>query len=224
MKLLALETSGTSGSVAALNDESVLQQIDLPEGIRTAESLAPTIQEVLQAVGWQPQQLDLIAVTRGPGSFTGLRVGIVTTKALAYATGARVAGVNTLDVIADQVQPFDGTVWAVIDAQRQQLFASCYERGSNGWKRLGNPQIFDNQDWISTLESGVQVTGPGLKRVVELLPAGVEPVESSQWQPRASTVGRLAVRRRDELAEQDLWNLLPFYFRKSAAEEKRGED
>ncbi len=102
MRILALETSGKSGAVAAADGEKLLLTLELAATHQSARSLAPAIQRLLGAVRWQAADIELIALTLGPGSFTGLRVGVATAKVLAYATGAAVIGVNALEVIAAQ--------------------------------------------------------------------------------------------------------------------------
>ncbi|MCA9264481.1 MAG: tRNA (adenosine(37)-N6)-threonylcarbamoyltransferase complex dimerization subunit type 1 TsaB, partial [Planctomycetales bacterium] len=103
LKVLALETSSFHGSVALLDGQMLLASRALPDDSRSAESLAPTIREVLTSVGVTPRAIELVAVTVGPGSFTGLRVGVTTAKTFAYAVSAAVVGVNTLEVLANQV-------------------------------------------------------------------------------------------------------------------------
>ena len=132
MRILALETSGSSGSVAALEGTQLILEQPLASGSRSAQSLAPGIDALLAEVGWSVGQIDLLAVTQGPGSFTGLRIGITTAKALAYAVGGQVIGVNTLEVIARQAPPGRAapakqqTLWTVLDAQRGELFAARF--------------------------------------------------------------------------------------------------
>src|SRR5687768_12135976 len=105
MRILALETSGLSGEVALLEGERVIAEQWLDPGQRTARSLAPGMKQILQTAGWQPRDVQLVAVTIGPGSFTGLRVGVTAAKTLAYAVGCEVMGVDTLEVIAAQAPP-----------------------------------------------------------------------------------------------------------------------
>src|SRR5437773_12166637 len=105
MRVLALETSGTAGSVAVLDDEQLLTAVALDPAQRTARTLAPAIRDVLKHVGWAPTDVQLVAVTAGPGSFTGLRLGVTTAKTFAYAAGCEVLGVNTLEVIAGRAPP-----------------------------------------------------------------------------------------------------------------------
>lgn len=102
LKLLALETAGLAGSVALAEGGRPIIARTLAEGQRSAQSLAPGIRQVLAEAGWQPADLALVAVVVGPGSFTGLRVGVTTAKTLAYALGIEVLGLNCLEVIAHQ--------------------------------------------------------------------------------------------------------------------------
>jgi tRNA threonylcarbamoyladenosine biosynthesis protein TsaB len=161
-------------------------------------------------------------VTTGPGSFTGLRVGIVTAKTFAYAAGCDVIGVETLQVIAAQC-PHEGDLAAVIDAQRNQVYSAWFRVGHDGRTHPIRPaRIVDREDWLASLRPGSIVAGPGLRRgrLLDRLPKDVRVAEESVWPPLAATVGRLAWRDYREGRRDDLWKLAPQYYRKSAAEEK----
>ena len=168
MRVLSLETSGTTGSVAVLDGADLIAERNLPGGQRSAQSLVPTIQSLLAQVGWKISQVNLLTVTSGPGSFTSLRIGVSTAKALAYAIGAEILGVNTLEAIARQVPlelPLVGEypqVKVVLDAQRDQLFAATVQRNAAG--RIQQPwstSVVDNQAWLDSLTAGDVVSGPG---------------------------------------------------------------
>ena len=220
MRILALETSGFHGSVAALEDDRVIGETELPRDRRSAQMLAPTIQQQLAAVGWRPADVELIAVTQGPGSFTGLRVGITTAKLLAYATGAEVLGINTLAVIAAQSVDESRDVCAVLDAQRQQFYAATFRRSLEGrLETVAETTIVDRAEWLSNC-AGLAVTGPGLQSVLDLLPPAAEVMDERFWNPRAATVGLLAFCDYQAGRRDDVWQLLPTYIRRSAAEEK----
>ena len=100
MRILALETTDKTGSVAAIDDDNLLAELMLDHTQRSAQSLAPAMQRLLKQVGWLPADVQLVAVSVGPGSFTGLRVGVTTAKVFAYAVGAEVLGIDTLEAIA----------------------------------------------------------------------------------------------------------------------------
>jgi tRNA threonylcarbamoyladenosine biosynthesis protein TsaB len=103
VKILSLETTDLSGSVAASDSSKLLLELELNSSQRSAQSLAPAIHSLLQQVGWKPADVELVAVTVGPGSFTGLRVGVTAAKTFAYAVGADVLGIDTLETIAANV-------------------------------------------------------------------------------------------------------------------------
>jgi tRNA threonylcarbamoyladenosine biosynthesis protein TsaB len=222
MRILAVETTGLAGSVAALDGKQVLAAFDLDESMRSAQSLAPGIVSVLDAASWRSGDVELVAVATGPGSFTGLRVGVATAKMFAYAVGASVLGVNTLEAIAAQAVVESSTLWTVLDAQREQVFAGKFVRESAGiWQWRQPTQLLDNSDWLAQLESGQAVSGPGLEKIADRLPHNVIVVDRRLWQPKAQAVGQLAWRAYQSGRRDDLFSLLPQYFRISAAEEKR---
>ncbi len=220
VRVLALETSTFSGSVAALEADQLLDEIATPAGTRTAQTLAPTIRRLLTSVGWEINGVQLIAVTRGPGSFTGLRIGVTTAKTLAYCTGASLIGVNTLRVLAAQSEGTDKQlVWAVADAQRQQLFAAQFRRDAE-LSCVRPTAILDKASFLSQLRPGEMVTGPGVQALTSELPASILASPETSWTPRACTVGKLASQLLQRDGPDDLWSFRPNYFRKSAAEEK----
>lgn len=222
MRTLALDTSTSTCTVAVLESGVLLGQRELPRGQRSSQALAPLISEQLVEVGWKPREIELIATTRGPGSFTGLRIGVTTAKTLAYATGAQLLALNTLEVIAAQAPTDVQTLEVVLDAQRQQLYRARYRRDDPGrLATVTQTSLVDVSWWISSLESQSHVTGPGLSKLVDRLPDSVRRVEPELWTPQAKTVGQLAFDYFQAGRRDDLWQLVPSYFRKSAAEETR---
>ncbi|MEE3372829.1 MAG: tRNA (adenosine(37)-N6)-threonylcarbamoyltransferase complex dimerization subunit type 1 TsaB [Planctomycetota bacterium] len=221
MRILALETSRKPGSIALLEDVTLVCEVELPEESGPGRSLAPLIDAQLRAADWVAADLDLVTCTIGPGSFTGLRIGVTTAKTLAYAAGSQILGVPTLDVVAEQAPDAITTVTTVIDAQRGELFAARYDRGTDQrWQAAGEPQIVDQAVWLSQLSVPSWVSGSGLRRLAGELPAAVQVVAEDQWEPRAATVAKIALRRYQAGQRDDFWQLIPRYYRKSAAEEK----
>lgn len=222
-RILALETSGSGGSIAALEGDKLLVELTLDASLRSTRTLAPGIQQVLKAAGWQPREIELVAVTSGPGSFTGLRIGLTTARTMAYAIGAEVLGINTLDVLAEQAASDVHAVCAVMDAQRQELFAASYRRQDSGmWRRSTQqePAILGIDAWLASLAPGDLVIGPVLAKLKPRLPSDVILAPEVSWQPKAATVGHIAARRFASGERHDLWTLAPLYLRRSAAEEK----
>ncbi|MCI0333820.1 MAG: tRNA (adenosine(37)-N6)-threonylcarbamoyltransferase complex dimerization subunit type 1 TsaB [Planctomycetes bacterium] len=225
MRIIAIETSGRHGSVAALNgvanEARVLRQIALGGDERTAQALAPAMRELLNQVGWTPQSVELVTVAVGPGSFTGLRIGVTTAKTFAYAVGAHAIGVSTLAALAAQAPPSCGPLWTILDAQRQELFVAKFDAHEHRGDPIDcNTLIVGRNEWLSQLQPGDCVIGPALRTLRSRLPDGVVAAPEELWQPMAIAVGRVAWRAYRSGKRDDVWTLAPQYYRASAAEEK----
>lgn len=216
MKILAIETTDPLGGVAAMCDGEIVAARDLDPAQRNAQSLAPAIKMLLADIAWRSSDVDLVAVSLGPGSFTGLRVGVTTAKTLAFTCGAEIMGVGTLETIAAAAPAGVERLTVAIDAQRNELVVQTFQM-----QQAASPfQLIDAELWLSTLAPGDFVAGPVLKKLLPLLPAGVTALPPDCWRATAANVARLAARDYALGRRDDLWKLLPIYSRKSAAEEK----
>jgi tRNA threonylcarbamoyladenosine biosynthesis protein TsaB len=217
MNVLALETSTQPGSLALLAGDRVVWDETFSPATRTSQSFAPAMDAALKAFARPAAELDVFAVCDGPGSFTGLRIGVTAAKSFAYATGVAVVAIDSLQVIASQTEQPHQPTWSVIYAQREQVFASLFVDGRPAVQTC----IMDEHEWLSRLEPGQTVTGPGLTRCRNLLPPFVTVADELLWLPRAVTLARLAGDAYKAGHRADIWSLVPRYFRKSAAEELR---
>lgn len=217
---VAIETVATAGSVALLQGDTLIAETILPAETRSAKTLAAAIQKIWHTAGKPPIQL--VAVANGPGSFTGLRVGVITAKTLAYAWQAQLLGVNTLDAIAAQVPVVNGSsgkLQVVLEAQRQELFLATYQALVNGhWERTAPDAIITTADWLANLQTE-HVAGPALKKLREKLPPAINVAADNLCHPQAKTVAQLGRERQQTGAADELWTLLPHYLRVSYAEE-----
>ena len=159
MRILALETTELIGGVAAMDGRNLLADFELSRQQRTAQSLAPGVRSLLGQVRWQPSDVELVAVTVGPGSFTGLRIGVTTAKVFAYAAGADILGIDTLETIAagapEQVQ----AVTAIVDAQRGEAVVRSFVRDEDGWFRpIAAAELVEVDVWLERLPSGTTIS------------------------------------------------------------------
>ncbi len=183
--------------------------------------LAPSLQMLLKETDWSPCSVDLVAVTIGPGSFTGLRIGVTAAKTFAYAVGAEVIGINTLDVLAVQAPSSDAALWTILDAQRQELFAAKFRANGSGPLQVEHEtSIISQEAWLAELQGGDRVTGAALVQLTKRVRPGVELLPQHLWQPKAEAVGRIAWDAYQSGQRDDVWQLAPKYYRASAAEEK----
>jgi tRNA threonylcarbamoyladenosine biosynthesis protein TsaB len=221
MRILAWETTGMAGSVSALTDGRILVERDLPAVQRSAQSLAPAVHALLAEVGWRPADVELIATAIGPGSFTGLRVGITMAKMMSYAIGCPLVGVNALEAIASRAPRNFTALSVAMDAQRRQVFAARFTRSADG--NVSNNQateILDVEAWLASLGSQWTATGPILKRLADRLPAGAQSVPPEFWSPTAGSIGELGWRLFSAGQRDDPFQLVPLYLRRTAAEEQ----
>lgn len=220
MRILAIESALAGGSVAVLTGDTTVTTVALPPGRRTAQTLLPAVQEILHQAGWSPRDVQLVAVTSGPGSFTSLRIGVTAAKAFAYAAGSEIIGVGTLAVMAHQVTPSSSALWAVLHAERQQLFAARFRHIATGWAVEGSMHLVDVATWLGSLRPGDTVTGPPVGDLLPQLPPGVTATPEETWLPLAASTGQLGWRHYRAGQRADIWSLVPDYVRASAAEEK----
>lgn len=241
--LLAMETSGKSGSVAVLRaspQSVVCDSEDLPQQWGSAKTLAPTIQRLLKNLSIEPTSLDAIALATGPGSFTGLRVGVATAKAMAYALQIPVVEVDTLDAIAIQNVQVPQVMHMIMDAYRGQLFYASYVVKREGvFEKLTETKIVDMTELVGSILEATPSTerilflGPGCSRFQKTLldddafeGRDLSSVrsrfvwdESPKSIPQAESVARLGLQRFIRNQTLDPMSVMPHYYRASAAEE-----
>ncbi len=242
--LIALETSGKAGSVAIIDEHGSIDRLKstlLPEEVGSAQSLAPAIAALLSDSKLNMNSLGCIALITGPGSFTGLRVGVATAKGLAYARKIPIVEIDTLDVIYQQIvqrgKPLTPWVHCLLDAYRGELFVKSFAQAPATQIQPSATYIVDiNRFLLSSMSNGVGAehtfAGPGCRRVRQFLEkegrsgAWKEWIEEVRWEeekdlyPRAETVAWLGVAKWREGIFTDPFALAPHYYRGSAAEEK----
>ena len=174
MNLLAFDTSTTAGSIALARDGRVLSEWNLDAGGRNAERLLPGIDFLLRSAGIRADSLEALATTCGPGSFTGLRIGIATAKSLALVLGLPLHGVSTLEAIAFSMRETGLAVVAAVDAHRGGVFAQGFLPANGGARPdplpgpLACPEEHDPESLASVCPPGALVAGDGLQRFREV--------------------------------------------------------
>lgn len=176
MKILAIDTACNLARVALTEDGKLCKEITVDDKRRHSVKLLPAIETLLAQCGTEPKDLDLIAVTKGPGSFTGLRIGVVTAKTMAYALHIPLVGVNTLDAIAASFAGEDAVVCPLIDARNTRAYGGFYQKGERIGAQFVRPLQDTVEAFLSEFEEGTllacgdSVLNPAL---VEILQAGL---------------------------------------------------
>ncbi|HON24218.1 MAG TPA: tRNA (adenosine(37)-N6)-threonylcarbamoyltransferase complex dimerization subunit type 1 TsaB, partial [Syntrophales bacterium] len=132
MNILALDTSGTSAGIALVRDEVTLGEVFLALERHHSEILLPAVDQLLRVTGVRMKDLDLFACTVGPGSFTGVRIGVSTVKGLALACDRPVAGVSTLEALAENAAGSPLPICPMLDAKRGQVYRGLYRSDAGG--------------------------------------------------------------------------------------------
>lgn len=221
MWTLGIETSERAGAIALVRELECIEERPLPSGGRRhAQSLVAEVDVLLRAHGLTPRDCGAVAVSIGPGSFTGLRVGVVCAKTFAYATGCRVAAVETFAAIAEDTPSDVPRVWVIADAQRGELYIGHYAREAGAMVRQGEILLADGEAWCAARRPDDVVTGPAVGRFEDRLTGRCRVLPPDLRHPRAGVVARIGARQIQAGRSDDLWTLQPLYIRKSAAEEK----
>jgi tRNA threonylcarbamoyladenosine biosynthesis protein TsaB len=220
-RLLIVETSGHAGLVALAEGPTLRGVRHLDEWRRHARDLAPAVGQLLDGAGWRPRDLHGIIVSRGPGSYTGLRVALMSAKALAYATGCALLAVDTFATIAGQAPEEATTLDVIADAQQEKVYVQRFGRTEPGaLVPCGPLEIRPLADWLADLGAGVWVSGPGLAVYSRRLGPEVQVTEPATWNPGAESLLRLGLGRYRRGERDDPFAVEPLYLRPSAAEQQ----
>lgn len=226
MLILALETSGPFGGLAVLEDGKLLGEVMLSSHETYSKILLDTMEWLFKRLrtGWS--HIGMIAVSLGPGSFTGLRIGIATAKGLAFSLGIPLVGVPTLDALAANITGCgDDLICPVLDAKKKQVYLAFYQGQANGCiRRISNFQCLTPKEAVKAIPSAGRIfilgDGADLLDLNELsLPnrqAYLAPAHLAHI--RAGNIGLLAWQRFISGSPDDTGALKPIYVRPSDAE------
>ena len=221
MHLLAVETSGVHGGIALLDGSdgpALVEEVRFQEGLRHARDMLVAIKGACERAGWQPRGIDAVAVSIGPGSFTGLRIAVTLAKFVAWDTGATIAAVPSLRALAENAPADCERMACILDAKRGGLYASVFERREGGLDETFGPALIQPADLARRLDRPAFILGRGIPKAAEAL-AAFDLAPETLWDVRPATVARLgyAMCERGEFA--DPLRLEPVYVRRPEAEE-----
>lgn len=227
MRILAMDTSAKVCSVAVLEDGVLRSEQSTNRNLTHSEMLMPMVEAALDASGLAIKDMDLFAVAKGPGSFTGLRIGVSTVKALGHACGKPVCGVMTLDALAMNAAHHVGDVVALMDARRGQVYVARYRGDGRHIQRVGEPEAISLQAYLTreTFSKDVLLLGDGVApneaAIKELLGQRAILALPHIRLQRAASIAVLAEKMADSGENMDQDALQPLYLRLSQAERER---
>lgn len=214
-RLLLLETSHQPGLVGLAEDNTLVARRTLQAGRHHARDLAPAVAAILAECAWSPRQLDAVACSRGPGSYTGLRVGLITAKTLAYVTGCALVAIDTFALIAERAPSVCERLDVLADAQKEAVYVQGFQR-RDGWQPADELRIVDFATWQASRNAIAWATGPGLSRHQPA--ADVPLIPEDCWLPSLEALLTLASGRLLAKQSDDPFAVEPLYLRPSSAE------
>jgi len=225
MKILALDTASANGSVALLDGTHLVAESLLNIRATHSERLLDQVEQVLQASGLKLTELDLLAVVRGPGSFTGLRIGLATAKGLGQAAGLPVVGVSSLQLLAMNLPLVSLPVCAFLDARKKEVYTALYRWEQDRPISLGEEQVMSPRRALEQLEGEVVLVGDAVEPyrplIAEVLGDRAHLPAACHHQPRAAAAAVLAEAQYRSGGDFEAARLAPVYIRPSDAELNR---
>jgi tRNA threonylcarbamoyladenosine biosynthesis protein TsaB len=221
LKILAIDTATATCSVAIGHDNSVVSEILRDRGKTHASMVMNLVDQALSAAGMKTKDIDAYAVTVGPGSFTGLRIGLAAVKGLAFSHNKPIAGIMSLDALAAPIPASTADICAMIDARRGEVYAALYRWDAGRLISRRPPEAVSPETVLAEITGPTIFVGDGAVAYRNLILSrsleGAVLATTEQHMLRASVVARLGMDRILSGQALDAFRLMPVYLRKSDA-------
>ncbi len=222
MLTLAIDTATKVCSIALCRDQEVLAEYSINMGMTHSEGLLPQIEQLLNRCKVEKKSIELLAVSMGPGSFTGLRIGLATAEAMAYSWHCCLHGVDTLEALAYNI-PLEGILLSpVLDAQKGNYYQALYKWEAGQLIKLASVEVVSKDRLLEKIKEQAMPTlllGECNKLAKLELPANVKLAPAALRMPKGSSVALAAAVGFDPEQDKKIFGLEPYYIRRSEAEE-----
>ena len=220
MLILAIDTSTFAGSIALIQDEQIIGEVVFNLGRKHTERLLPELDWLFKRLSLEPECIDGISVGIGPGSFTGVRVGLSTAKGLALSLSVPVKGVSSLDALAWAVRFYPGKIVALLDARKREVFARFYQGGID-FRPVSEHFVITPEELVPRITQDMLGVGEGFRVYHNFFQGRLNFAGFEFEYPRASIIGRIGMESLLKKESDTLEKLVPIYLRQSDAELKR---
>ncbi|MDP8217374.1 MAG: tRNA (adenosine(37)-N6)-threonylcarbamoyltransferase complex dimerization subunit type 1 TsaB [Candidatus Theseobacter exili] len=212
MRILSIETTTRIGSIALLENEDILAEVQICDNLRHSEGLFEGIEKMLDSAGLNIKDLEAIAVSAGPGSYTGIRVGMALAKGMAFSLGIPVQAVSSLAVLALQAGSCKNALFPIISAEGPEIYGALFSY-KDCLERKSEDRVFIVDEIKQYLYAKTRILGPGIERQGQSL----KELSVDEWiidvepmYPKASFAGRLAFKTIEGYS-LDLKEIQPHY-------------
>lgn len=221
MKILAIDTSNYALGVALLDGNQVIGEYITNVKKNHSVRAMPAIEKLMDDCDWKPTDLEKIIVAKGPGSYTGVRIGVTIAKTLAWTLNIPIAGVSSLQVLAANGKYFPGYVCPLFDGRRGQIYTGLYDVRDGQVSIIKEDQIIQSSEWakdLQTFNQNILFVGNDLPLHKETLQTILGEraffADVAQWNPRPSELALLG----KEIQTEDIHEFVPNYVRLAEAE------
>lgn len=218
MKILAIDTSSEICSVAILEDEKVIDEINLDNGRTHSENLMPLVEEILKRNNFLVSDINLLACSVGPGSFTGIRIGVSSIKPIAEVLNLKIASVTSLETLARNVEEKEKIIVSLIDARNDQVYCGIFD---DKYDKIEDYMADDITKIISHIEKYEKIilVGNGAEKHKELIKEKLYNIKFSENNKQSAVnVGKIGYKKYLENNLKSADTIIPIYLRKSQAE------
>ncbi len=223
MKILALDTSTMMASIAVMEENRILGEYSLNQEETHSETLVPMVKNLLENLRLDISDIDLFATAIGPGSFTGLRIGVATIKAFAHLFNKPLVGISTLEALAYNL-PYNKTIVPMIDARRDRVYRGIYSWKDGSLVTLKEPDVVEIGELLEEIKTydEILVNGDGAslhkEKIMETLGEKVHISSLGNNFCRATSIGDLGLFKYRQGQVDDFYSLVPDYLRESQAQ------
>ncbi|MDA3729997.1 tRNA (adenosine(37)-N6)-threonylcarbamoyltransferase complex dimerization subunit type 1 TsaB [Niameybacter massiliensis] len=228
MNILAIDASGLSGSVAYISDYKLVGEYYICHKLTHSQTIMPMLEHLKGLIGFEMNEIDAVAVTSGPGSFTGIRIGVATAKAMALAIGVPIIGIPTLDVMAHNISFASEVICPIMDARRNQVYTGIYQWKNGTLEREGDHLAVEIDELLEKLAGRQTIfLGDGVDvlkgKITDVMGDAAQFAPSFLHMQRASVLAQLACEAFEKGEMVDADEFVPIYLRKSQAERELEE-
>lgn len=220
MNIFALDASGPCAGAALWQDGEITHEISARHGLTHSQTIMPMTEDILSAAGITPREVDVFACVAGPGSFTGVRIGVCAVRGMAHAAGRKCVSLDALECLAAGVWGYEGVVAPILDARRGQVYCAAFRKG----ERIREDEAMALEDFVAALpQEKILFVGDGVavnrEKLMNMLGDRAEFAPAHMNFIRASAAAWLAADRLDQAVEAA--QLLPIYLRLPQAEREK---